>query len=83
MLVRNLRKAGCALPEFGCELVDSDGEIYGMAELAWPEERVLTEQQIEFGSAAEAARWHVLRSACDLEQLASALNRAEPAEVKA
>jgi DEAD/DEAH box helicase domain-containing protein len=85
LLVGNLRKAGCALPELGYELADSDGEIYGMAELAWPEERVLvvTEQQAEFRPPAEAVGWHVFDARCGFEEVLPALKKAQAAEVKA
>jgi hypothetical protein len=81
VLVRELRAQGFPLPEPGYELVHNDGAIYGMAELAWTEQRVLVlaEQQMEWSVAAETAGWRVFQAASDTAQtVGSAL-----AEVKA
>jgi hypothetical protein len=42
--------AGCILAEPGYEITKADGEIIGMAELAWPDQRVciLTPEQMEY-----------------------------------
>ena len=53
--------AGRVLPEPGYELMDTSGEIVGMAELAWVEQPicVLTEAQAEFADAARQGGWTV------------------------
>jgi hypothetical protein len=75
VLVREARKAGCSLPEAGYELFDSSGEIFGMAELAWVEQKVLVliDGQMEFRQLAEAAGWRVFAASCSASELVAAL----------
>jgi hypothetical protein len=75
VLVRALYAAGCEIPEPGYELAESDGEIWGMAELAWVDHRVLvlTDGQSEFRSRAEGHGWRVFSSSSDLNEVLVAL----------
>jgi hypothetical protein len=75
VMVREARKVGCSLPELGYELLDAGGEIVGMAELAWVDQRVLvlTDVQIECCEAAESAGWRVFTALCSAAELVGAL----------
>lgn len=77
VLVRELFKAGCVLPVPGYEMADAEGEIYGMSELAWVNERVavLSESQVEFEEAIRGAGWQVFTVAADIAELAGKLSR--------
>jgi len=75
IIVRELYKRGRALPVLGYELTTADGEIFGMAELAWVDQKILvfTESQEEFQHAAAAAGWTVFKANDDVQALLGAL----------
>jgi DEAD/DEAH box helicase domain-containing protein len=75
VVVREVYKEGRALPELGYELARVDGEIFGMAELAWAPEKIvfLTEAQAEFEHAAREAGWTVFTTEGGVRKLIALL----------
>jgi DEAD/DEAH box helicase domain-containing protein len=58
-IARNVFESGRVLPEIGYEFLNAQLEIVGMAEMAWPKEKicVLSESQAEFAEAVAATGW--------------------------
>lgn len=60
-ILRRIYKSGRVLPEPGYEIADEEGEIAGVAELAWIEQKVcvVTISQTEYAEAIRALGWKV------------------------
>jgi DEAD/DEAH box helicase domain-containing protein len=63
-IAKQVFDGGFVMPEPGYELAGADGEIVGVAELAWVEQKlcVLSEQQAEYSEAAQALAWTIFKT---------------------